>query len=59
MIALFVFLAVVVAAVFLTAPVWFAVGNLIVLGWIAFMLYLIFYRRDAITKQEVMTQRRE
>jgi fatty acid desaturase len=48
---LFVLLAVVALTIFLTAPVWFAVGNLIVLVWIATMLYLIFYRQDPISKR--------
>lgn len=47
---LFVLLAVVAGVIFLTAPFWVAVGYLVVLAWSAFMLYLIFYRPDAVSR---------
>ncbi|MFQ5858073.1 MAG: hypothetical protein ACE5LU_20910 [Anaerolineae bacterium] len=47
---LFVLLVVVAGAIFLTAPFWVAVGYLVVLAWSAFLLYLIFYRPDPVSK---------
>ena len=47
---LFVLLAVVAGAIFLTAPFRVAVGYLIVLAWNGFLLYLIFYRPDPLSQ---------
>lgn len=47
---LFILLAVVAGLIFLTAPFWTAVGYLVVLSWSAFMLYLIFYRSDPVSR---------
>ncbi len=47
---LFVLLAVVAAVIFLTAPFWAAVGYLAVLAWSAFLLHLIFYRSDPVSR---------
>jgi hypothetical protein len=47
---LFALLAVIAVAVFLTAPLVMAVGLVIVLIWTAFLLYLIFYRADPVSR---------
>ena len=47
---LFVLLAVVAVLIFLAAPFWAAVGHLAVLAWSAFLLYLIFYRPDPVSR---------
>lgn len=47
---LFILLAVIAALIFLAAPFWTAVGYLVVLAWSAFLLYLIFYRSDPISR---------
>lgn len=47
---LFVLLAVVAGLIFLTAPVWAAVGYLVVLVWSAFLLDLIFRRPDPVSQ---------
>ena len=47
---LFVLLGVIAGVMFLTAPFWVAVGYTVVLAWSAFLLYLIFYRPDAVSR---------
>lgn len=47
---LFVLLAVIAVLIFLAAPFWAAVGYLVVLAWTAWMLYLIFYRADHVSR---------
>jgi hypothetical protein len=47
---LFILLAVIAGIIFLAAPFWVAMGYLVVLVWSAFLLYLIFYRPDPISR---------
>lgn len=47
---LFVLLGVIAVIIFLAAPFWTAIGYLVVLAWIAFLLYLIFYRSDSVSQ---------
>lgn len=54
---IFVLLAVVAAAIFLTASLWVAVGNLLVLAWSAFLLSLIFYVPEPVSKAVAKLQR--
>jgi hypothetical protein len=53
---LFVLLAVVAALIFLAAPLWVAVGYLVVLAWSAFLLHLIFNRPDPVSEAVAQLQ---
>lgn len=47
---LFALLGIIAAIIFLVASLWTAIGYLVVLAWIAFLLYLIFYRPDPVSR---------
>lgn len=47
---LFPLLAVVILVIFLALPLQAALGYLIVIAWVAFMLYLVFYRKDPVAQ---------
>lgn len=47
---LFVLLAVVAGVIFLAVPFGVAVGYLVVLAWSAYLLHLIFYQPDPISR---------
>lgn len=53
---LFILLAVIAGIIFLAAPFWAAVDYLVVLVWSAFLLYLIFYRPDPVSRAVVEHQ---
>lgn len=56
---LFPLLAVVIVVVFLALPVQSAIGYLVVIAWIAFMLYIIFYRKDRVSQAVEKLDRKE
>jgi hypothetical protein len=56
---LFPLIAVVILVIFLALPVQAALGYLAVIAWIAFMLYLVFYRGDPVTQALQKMDRKE
>ncbi|MBI2304756.1 MAG: hypothetical protein HYU86_08445 [Chloroflexi bacterium] len=47
---LFLLLAVIALAIILYLPLGAGLGYLVVITWIALMLYLVFYREDAVSQ---------
>lgn len=56
---LFAVLAVIAVLIFVALPFWAGVGYLVVLAWSAFLLYLIFYKPDLVSKSIVELDTRE